>query len=61
MWRGEIIHRLKRQPAAPLHVDVRSHLSGSSVIQPLAAREKIGTVVFFFFLLFLFPSIERLQ
>ena len=47
--RGEVIHGLKWQPAAPLRADVRSHLSGSSVIQPLAAREEIGTVVFFFF------------
>ena len=46
--RGEIIHGLKRLPKAPLHTDVRSYLSGSSVIQPLAAREEIGTVVFFF-------------
>ena len=26
--------------SAPLHADVRSHLSGSSAIQPLAASEK---------------------
>ena len=47
---GEIMHGLKRQPAAPLHADVRSNLSGSSAIQPLAAREEIGTVVFFLLL-----------
>ena len=46
--RGEIIHGLKRLPKAPLHADVRSYLSGSSVIQPLAAREEIGTVVFIY-------------
>ena len=46
--RGEIIHGLRRQPEAPLHAEVQSYLSGSSVIQPLAAREEIGTVVFFF-------------
>ena len=45
--RGEIIHGLKWQPVAPLHADVGSHLSGSSVIQPLVAREEIGTVVSF--------------
>ena len=45
---GEIIHGLKRLPKMPLHSDVRSYLSGSSVIQPLAAREEIGTVVFVF-------------
>ena len=46
--RGEIIRGLKRQAAAPLHADVRSQLAGSSVIQPLAAREEIGTVVSLF-------------
>ena len=45
--RGEIIHGLKRQPAAPSHADVRFHLPGFSVIQPLAAREEIGTASFF--------------
>ena len=29
--------------------DIPSYLSGSSIIQPLAAREEIGTVVSFFF------------
>ena len=29
--------------SAPSYADVRSHLSGSSEIQPLAAREEIGT------------------
>ena len=47
--RGEIIHGLKRQPAAPLHADVRSHLSGCPATQLLAAREEIGTVASFFF------------
>ena len=47
--RGEIIHGLKRQPEAPLHADVRSYLSGSSVIQQLAAREEIGTIVYYLF------------
>ena len=46
--RGEIIPGLKRQLAGPLHADLQSHLSGSSAIQPLAAREEIGTVVVFF-------------
>ena len=35
--RGEIKHRLKQLHNAPLHADVRSRLSGPSVIQPLAA------------------------
>ena len=35
--RGEIKHRLKQLHDAPLHADVRSRLSGPSVIQPLAA------------------------
>ena len=30
---------LKQQHSAPLHADVRCHLSGSSAIQPLAASE----------------------
>ena len=48
---GEIIHGLKRQPEASLHADIRSYLSGSSVIQPLAAREEIGPVVYIFIFL----------
>ena len=43
---GEIIHGLKRQPAAPTHADVQSHLPSSSAIQSLAVREEIGTVAF---------------
>ena len=35
--RGEIKHRLKQLHSAPLQADVRSRLSGPSVIQPLAA------------------------
>ena len=46
--RGEIIHGLERQPEVPLHADVRSYLPGSSVIQPLVAREEIGTFVYLF-------------
>ena len=38
---------MKRQPAAPSHADVRSHLSGSSAVQALPAREEIGTIAFF--------------
>ena len=38
--RGEIQHGLKQLHSAPLHVDVRSHLSGFSAIQPLAASEE---------------------
>ena len=33
-------HGLKRQHNAPLHADVRSHLSGFSAIQPLATSEE---------------------
>ena len=54
--RGEIIHGLKRLPKVPLHADVRSYLSGSSVIQPLAAREEIGTVVFIYLFIYLEPE-----
>ena len=38
--RGEIKYRLKQLHNAPLHADVRSRLSGPSVIQPLAASGK---------------------
>ena len=34
---GEIKHGLRQLHSAPLHTDVRSHLSGSSALQPLAA------------------------
>ena len=37
---GEITHGVMRQHSAPLKSDVRSHLSGSSAIQPLAASEE---------------------
>ena len=46
--RGEIIHELKRQPAVPSHASVRSDLSGSSEIQPLAAREENWHLCSFF-------------
>ena len=52
--RGEIIHGLKRLPKVPLHTDVRSYLSGSSVIQRLAAREEIGTVVYIYIYIYIF-------
>ena len=35
---------------SPLHGDVRSHLSGSSTIQPLAASEESWHRLFFYFL-----------
>ena len=38
--RDDIKHGLKQQHSAPLHADVRSHHSGSSAIQPLAASEE---------------------
>ena len=55
----------KSAPLPALHADVRSHLSGSSVIQPLAASEEswyrffllflfFFLLLFFFFFLFLF-------
>jgi len=38
---GETKHGMKRLHSAPLiHADIRSHLSGSSVIQPFAASEE---------------------
>ena len=36
---------------APLHADVRSHLSGSSAIQPLAASEESWHHLFYFIFL----------
>ena len=40
--RGEIIHGLR---GSQQRLYIQSHLSGSSIIQPLAAREEIGTIV----------------
>ena len=41
--------------SAPLHADVRSHLSGSSTIQPLAASEESWHRCFFFCFFFFNP------
>ena len=38
--RDDIQHGLKQQYSSLLHTGVRSHLSGSSAIQPLAASEE---------------------
>ena len=38
--RDDIKHGLKQQHSVSLHADVRSNLSGSPAIQPLAASEE---------------------
>ena len=42
---GEIIYGLKGLQCAPLDADVRSHLSGPSAIQLLAAMKGSGTCI----------------
>ena len=51
---GEIQHGLKRLHSAPLHADVRSHLSGFSAIQPLAVSEESWHCLFIYLFIYLF-------